>query len=205
MDQEKYLSVLGLKLEEIRRLFGWRQEDTAIRMGVSRSKVVTIENDPSKLTVCDAQSLFVACDYELYKAKKTLEEVKKGRNKELISKLIISSVFLTSPLFASAIIGLVASLNPKTISKLLPAISGVFGSVWATASAKIKKEKQIKDLTNENIIDIKTLVKSMENTIIEIEGNLLQIFSLKEWDGHLFYERIHPELKLPIYKDGPEK
>ncbi|WP_458413284.1 helix-turn-helix domain-containing protein [Schinkia sp. CFF1] len=204
MNREEYLMYLGSKLEEIRKLFGWRQEDTATRIGISRSKVVTIENDPSKLTVCDAQSLFIACDHELYIARRIFSETKAKRNKKMISTLIASSVFLTSPLFASSIISLVATLKPKSVSKFIPILSGVFGSVWATASAKIKKEKQIEALTNENIIDFHTLAESMQITITELEKNLIKIFSLNEWDSHSFYEKIHPELKIPKLEEYSE-
>ncbi|WP_066248374.1 helix-turn-helix domain-containing protein [Neobacillus drentensis] len=199
MEIEKYLEHIASRFSEIRNLFGWRQEDAAIRMGVSRSKIVTIENDHSKLTICDAQSLFTACDYELFKAKKTLKEIKiKGRNKKVKSALIASSTFLTSPLFASSIVGLLAALRPKSFSKLIPVVSGIFGSVWATNSAKTKREKQIEELTQEEIIDFSTIEESMEKTLVEIEKNLLDIFLLSKWDVHLFYERLHPSLKLPL-------
>jgi DNA-binding XRE family transcriptional regulator len=198
-----YLEQIAAQFSEIRKLFGWRQEDAAIRMGVSRSKIVTIESDPTKLTVCDAQSLFTACDYELFKAKQTFKEIKaKRRNKKVISALIASSTFLTSPLFASSIIGLQAALKPKTFSKFIPIVSGVFGSVWATKSAKMKREKQIEELTEEEIIDYSTIEESMKQTIVELEKGLLDIFVLESWDLHSFYERLHPELKLQFIEDN---
>jgi DNA-binding XRE family transcriptional regulator len=204
MNQGIYLERLGEKFEEIRRLFGWRQEDAGIRMGISRSKVVSIENEPAKLTVSDAQSLFIACDYELFKAYKTLEGIMDKRNKSIISSLISSSIFLTSPLFASSIISLVATVNPKSFTKFIPVLSGVFGSIWATASARLKKEKQIEEMISD-FIDIKTLEKSMKATIDDIEKNLRQIFLLEEWDRHLFYEKIHPELKLPLLQSDSKQ
>jgi len=201
LEKEKYLFDLGSRLQEIRKLYGWRQEDAANRIGISRSKVVTIEKDPEKFTVCDAQSLFVACDYELYKAKRTLDEIKLQKNKKLMSKLIVSSIFLTSPFFASTIMGAAIAIKPKTVSKFIPVLNSVFGSVWATSTAKSKREKQIEKLANEDVLDFNSLEKSMKSTILEIEKSLLQIFELTDMDSRLFYEQLHSELKLQIHLD----
>jgi DNA-binding XRE family transcriptional regulator len=200
-NQEKYLTVLGKNFAKIREMFGWRQEDVGERIGISRSKVVAIENEPTKMSISEAQSLFVACEYELYKAKKILKEVKGKRNKKVMATLIASSVFITSPLFASSIIGLVAALRPTTVTKLIPAISGVFGSAWKTTSAKLKKEKQIVELTNEDMIDFSTLEKGMKDTIHELEQNLLILFELNEWNSNKLFEKLHPDFKLSILND----
>lgn len=197
MNSDEYLKHLGSSLENIRNLFGWRQEDIANRMGVSRSKVVAIEKESSKLNQSDAHSLFVACEYELYKSKETIKKIRNTRNLKTASALIGSSVFLTSPLFASSIIGGLVALKSTNITKLLPVVGGVFGSVWATASAKKKREKQLEEFTEKENIDFKTYEDSMMETIAEIEKNLLEIFLIKKWDIHFFYEKIHPELKLP--------
>jgi len=195
MKKEEYLEYLGLHFEKIRKLFGWRQEDAAIRIGISRSKVVAIETDPKKLSESEAKSLFLACDYEVYKARLSIKKLKK-ENLKNVSSLLSSTAFISSPIFLSAVVGVLAVTKPSIVAKLMPTIGSVFGSIWATASARKKKEKQINELTKEKVLDYESLKAGMERTIEEIEKDLLQIFALEKWDRFEFYEKVHPDLIL---------
>lgn len=196
MKKEEYLEYLGSHFEQIRKLFGWRQEDAAVRMGISRSKVVAIETEPTKLTQSEATSLFLACDYEVYKARLSLERVNKENYKNIASSIISSTAFISSPIFLSAVVGVLAVAKPSLVAKLVPTIGSVFGSVWATASAKKKKENQINELTKKEVLDYESLKAGMEKTIKEIEKELLKIFALEKWNRFEFYEKVHPELIL---------
>lgn len=195
MKKEEYFEYLGLHFEKIRKLFGWRQEDAAIRIGISRSKVVAIETDPKKLSESEAKSLFLACDYEVYKARLSIKKLKK-ENLKNVSSLLSSTAFISSPIFLSAVVGVLAVTKPSIVAKLMPTIGSVFGSIWATASARKKKEKQINELTKEKVLDYESLKAGMERTIEEIEKDLLQIFALEKWDRFEFYEKVHPDLIL---------
>lgn len=199
MKTSVYLGHLSENFSVIRKLFGWRQEDAAARIGISRSKVVAIEDkdNPKMLSEVDAQSLFVACEYELYKARKSMEILKKEQNKKLASILISSSLFMASPIFRTYIIQGIAMLRPNMVTKLLPVVGSVLGSMWATKKAKSKKEEQLFELTSDESIDLPTIEKGMEETINEIEQKLLEVFLLNSWDSNELFEKIHPELKLP--------
>lgn len=195
MIKDEYLEYLGTHFEQIRKLFGWRQEDAALRIGISRSKIVAIETHPKKLSESEAKSLFLACDYEVYKARNSIKKLKE-ENLKNVASLLSSTAFISSPIFLSAVVGVLAVTKPSIVAKLMPTIGSVFGSIWATASAKKKKEKQINELTKEKVLDYESLKAGMERTIEEIEKNLLQIFALENWDRFEFYEKVHPELIL---------
>lgn len=196
MKNKEYLKYLGSHFEQIRKLFGWRQEDAAVRMGISRSKVVAIETEPTKLTESEATSLFFACDYEVYKAKLSLKKLNKENFKNRASSILSSTAFISSPLFLSAVVGVVAVAKPSLVAKMVPTIGSVFGSIWATASAKKKKENQINELTKKEVLDYESLKAGMEQTIKEMEKELLKIFALENWDRFEFYEKVHPDLIL---------
>lgn len=83
------------------------------------------------------------------------------------------------------------------VTKLLPVVGSVLGSMWATKKAKSKKEEQLFELTSDESIDLPTIEKGMEETINEIEQKLLEVFLLNSWDSNELFEKIHPELKLP--------
>lgn len=195
MKKDEYLEYLGSHFEQIRKLFGWRQEDAAIRIGISRSKVVAIETDPKKLSESEAKSLYLACDYEVYKAKISIKKLK-NENIKNVASLLSSTAFISSPIFLSAVVGVLAVTKPSIVAKLMPTIGSVFGSIWATASARKKKEKQINELTKEKVLDYESLKAGMERAIEEIEKDLLQIFALENWDRFEFYEKVHPDLIL---------
>lgn len=44
-----FVQGLGSQISEIRNLLGWTQKDLAKKIGISRSSIVKIENDPANM------------------------------------------------------------------------------------------------------------------------------------------------------------
>jgi DNA-binding XRE family transcriptional regulator len=141
-----YITGLGSQISEIRNILGWTQEDLAKKIGISRSSIVKIENDPTNMKKYIAYSLYLVVTDEVKRKKSEFKKIDFNKKTEEITEQLKEKVGITSKLVSSSILykGLGVGLAGKAISLFK-------GNKDVVEKEKIKEitDKTIKKVENE--------------------------------------------------------
>jgi DNA-binding XRE family transcriptional regulator len=164
-----YITGLGSQISEIRNILGWTQEDLAKKIGISRSSIVKIENDPTNMKKYIAYSLYLVVTDEVKRRKNEAKGIDFNKKTEEIIEQLKEKVGITSKLISSSAL----------YKGLGVALAGMAMTLFKGDQTKINKEK-IKEITNK--------------TIKNIENELANYFGLNDlMDSSEFMTKIKEE------------
>jgi DNA-binding XRE family transcriptional regulator len=148
---------------------GWTQEDLAKKIGISRSSIVKIENDPTNMKKYIAYSLYLVVTDEVKRRKNEAKGIDFNKKTEEIIEQLKEKVGITSKLISSSAL----------YKGLGVALAGMAMTLFKGDQTKINKEK-IKEITNK--------------TIKNIENELANYFGLNDlMDSSEFMTKIKEE------------
>lgn len=164
-----YITGLGSQISEIRNILGWTQEDLAKKIGISRSSIVKIENDPTNMKKYIAYSLYLVVTDEVKRRKNEAKEIDFNKKTEEIIEQLKEKVGITSKLVSSSAL----------YKGLGGALAGMAVSLFKSDHPNLEKEK-IKEIT--------------DKTIKKIEVELEHYFGLNDlMDSSEFMTKIKEE------------
>ncbi|MFW5891730.1 MAG: helix-turn-helix domain-containing protein [bacterium] len=135
-----YITGLGSQISEIRNLLGWTQEELAGKIGISRSSIVKIENDPTSMKKYIAFSLYLVVRDEVRRRKNEAKGIDFNKKTEEIIKQLKEKVGITSKLVSSS-----ALYNGLGV-----VLAGMAVSLFKNDHPNLEKDK-IKEITDKTI------------------------------------------------------
>ncbi|MFW5795303.1 MAG: helix-turn-helix domain-containing protein [Bacillota bacterium] len=161
-----YITGLGSQVSGIRNLLGWTQEDLAKKIGISRSSIVKIENDPANMKKYIAFSIYLIVTDEVKRRKEEAKKIDFNQKTEEIVEQLKEKLGITSKLISSS----------PLYKGLGVALAGMAINLFKDKKSNLEKDK-IKEIT--------------DKTIKKIEVELAHYFGLNDlMDTSEFMEKI---------------
>ena len=135
-----YITGLGSQISEIRNLLGWTQEDLAEKIGISRSSIVKIENDPTSMKKYIAFSLYLVVTDEVKRRKNEAKRIDFNKKTDEIVEQLKEKVGITSKLVSSSVL----------YRGLGVALAGMAVNLFKNNQPNLEKDK-IKEITDKTI------------------------------------------------------
>lgn len=157
---EDSLIKIGSQLVEIRRLFDWKQEDLAKKIGISRPTIIGIEKDPSKMTRTVALALTMMILIEIERREEKLNELQfelwddKKTRENLIKK--ISGTGLSASFNSSLLPGILTTVVGMAVGGLLISkLPSIFSNKVNVAESDTINSKNLKRIMEESLKQLK--------------------------------------------------
>ena len=164
-----FVQGLGSQVSEIRNILGWTQEDLAEKIGISRSSIVKIENDPTSMKKYIAFSLYLIVTDEVKRRKNEAKRIDFNKKTEEIVEQLKDKVGISSKLVSSSVL----------YRGLGGALAGMAINLFKDKKSNLEKDK-IKEIT--------------DKTIKKIEVELAHYFGLNDlMDSNEFMRKIKGE------------